>query len=192
MALFSSPPVKLISSSQNEQRAFTLIEMMTVLVLIGIMTAMIIPEMKGSFEDALLRSTSRDLVRVFELASSRAISLNHFHRVRLDSDTGRLLVEPRVRGGTEEEFVPLKDVAGCAGDLDKRISIEIQRPGGEASETTGEQTQEVQNPTGTISFHPDGTADAAIIVLRDRAGFRLALKINPITARVHIFELEPE
>ena len=69
MALFSSPPVKLISSSQNGQRAFTLIEMMTVLVLIGIMIAMIIPEMKGTFEDALLRSTSRDLVSVCVLIS---------------------------------------------------------------------------------------------------------------------------
>src|ERR1017187_6573466 len=135
MALFSSPPVKLISSSQNEQRAFTLIEMMTVLVLIGIMTAMIIPEMKGTFEDALLRSTSRDLVNVFELSSSRAISLNQLHRVRLDTTTGHYLVERQAPDGAPEKFIPLKDVSGCTGELDKRIAVEIRRPDEEVSRT---------------------------------------------------------
>jgi prepilin-type N-terminal cleavage/methylation domain-containing protein len=176
--------------SALRSRAFTLIEMMTVLVLIGIMTAMIIPEMKGTFEDALLRSTSRDLVSVFELASSRAISLNQFHRVRLDTETGRYVVERRVREGTQEEFVPLKDVSGCEGELDKRISIEIRRPGEESSDATGKNDLQVQTSTDTISFYPDGTADAAVIMLKDRAGFQLALKINPITARVHVLEME--
>ena len=50
--------------------------------------------------------------------------------------------------------------------------------------------EQVQNPPDTISFYPDGTADAAIILLQDRGGFRLGLKLNPITARVHVFELE--
>ena len=43
-----------------------------------------------------------------------------------------------------------------------------------------------------IAFYPDGTADAARLMLRDREGFRLALRINPITARVHIVEMERE
>ena len=33
---------------------------------------------------------------------------------------------------------------------------------------------------------------AGEILLRDRAGFRLALRINPTTARVRIIELERE
>src|SRR4051812_18165627 len=109
----------------RHQRAFTLIELMTVIVIIGIMTAMIIPEMRGTYEDALLRSTSRDLVNVFELASSRAVSLNQIHRVQIDSVTGNYLVERQVREGASENFIPLADVSGCKGELDKRITIEI-------------------------------------------------------------------
>src|ERR1017187_7933047 len=115
--------------------AFTLIELMTVIVIIGIMTAMIIPEMKGTFEDALLRSTSRDLVNVFELSSSRAISLNQLHRVRLDTTTGHYLVERQAPDGAPEKFIPLKDVSGCTGELDKRIAVEIRRPDEEVSRT---------------------------------------------------------
>src|SRR5262249_55640149 len=83
-------------------RAFTLIEMMTVLVLIGILSAMVIPEMKGTFEDALLRSTGRELMDVMELASSRAISLNQTLRIHLEPTTGRYQVERLKRSGILE------------------------------------------------------------------------------------------
>ena len=172
--------------------AFTLIELMTVIVIIGIMTALIIPEMRGTFEDALLRSTSRDLVNVFELASSRAISLNQLHRVRLDTATGKYLVERRIRSGTQEEFLPLKDISGCTGELDKRLTIEVRRPDEVATETGIAAAQPVQNETEAISFYPDGTADAATVTLQDRDGFRLGMRLNPITARVHVFELEKQ
>ena len=70
--------------------AFTLIELMTVLVLIAILSAMIIPEMKGTYGDALLRSSGRDLMNVIELASSRAVSLNQTLRLKVDFTYGPL------------------------------------------------------------------------------------------------------
>ena len=160
---------------------------MTVIVIIGIMTAMIIPEMRGTFEDALLRSTSRNLVSVFDLASSRAVSLNQLHRVRLDTSTGEYVVERRVRDGGRETFLPLKDVSGCSGSLDKRITIEVRRPE-DAATDAGDSLKPVPNLTEAISFYADGTADAALVTLQDRDGVRLGLKLNPITARVQIVE----
>ena len=193
-------------------RAFTLIELMVVLVLIGIMTAVLLPEMRGSYEDAVLRSTSRDLINVCHLAYSRAVSLNQVHRVQLDERTGKYFVEKRVRetdqGGN---FVPLQDVPGSEGTLDKRIAIQIREaaeepaPGAPAaptdqSETTrAPQSSPLPAASGTlvdttqgIVFNPDGTADAREIRLRDRDGFRLGLRINPVTARIHIVELPRE
>src|ERR1022692_2607980 len=41
------------SLGRSSTSGFTLIELMVVIVLIAVMTAMIIPEMKGTFEDAL-------------------------------------------------------------------------------------------------------------------------------------------
>jgi type II secretion system protein H len=166
--------------------AFTLVELMTVIAIIGIMVAMIIPEMRGTYEDALLRSTGRDLVNVFEIASSRAISLNQMHRVRLDTQSSRYVVERRAIKSGVEEFVPLADVSGCAGELDKRISMRVRRPGED------EAVPAIQTSTEEISFYPDGTADAVLIELQDRAGFRLALRVNPITSRINVLELERE
>src|SRR5687768_1339095 len=91
------PPDRLkpaLRTNRTRQLAFTLLELMIVLVLIGIASAMIVPAMHGTYEDALLRSTARKLVDVFNLANSRAVTLNQPFRVRLDTKEGKYSLEP--------------------------------------------------------------------------------------------------
>lgn len=172
---------------------------MIVLALIGILSALIVPEMKGTFEDSLLRSTSRDLVNIFSIAASRAVSQNQLHRVRLDTKTGRYVIEKRVRETAQgDEFVPIKDDSESEGRLDTRISIQIhtlEEPPADSPETSApipDRTTETGQQIDSVSFYPDGTADRAELLLRDRQGFRLALVINPITSRVKIVPLDRE
>jgi type II secretion system protein H len=180
--------------------AFTLIELMVVMVLIGIMTAMILPEMKGTYEDALLRSSSRELVSVCSLASSHAVSVNQAHRLRLDLKTGHYSIERRVSNrGAKGRSVAAREVIGGEGELDTRISIEIHKtddvaPEGaeEGSSPASGSSAQLAGRDDGITFYPDGTADASEILLRDRDGFRMALRINPVTARVRIIELARE
>ena len=180
--------------------AFTLIELMVVIVLIGIMTAMILPEMKGTYEDALLRSTGRELVSVCGLASSHAVSVNQAHRLHLDPKTGHYSIEKGTSDRrTEGRSVAAREVPGGEGELDTRIAIEIYKSGDEATDVPEQDSAPVPSSHAQagrqddgITFYPDGTADASEIVLRDRDGFRLALRINPVTARVRIIELARE
>ncbi|HEX4120404.1 MAG TPA: prepilin-type N-terminal cleavage/methylation domain-containing protein [Verrucomicrobiae bacterium] len=151
-------------------RGFTLIEIMVVVVIIAIMSAVIVGEMSGTFHDAVLRSTSRQLISVFSVASSRAISLDRTQQVRFDRTTGRYALEMRRHG----EFVPVDSIIDGEGTIDSRITLQIR---GEGSEDA-------------IAFHPDGTADEREIELRDSDGFGLALRVNPITSRVEVRELE--
>ncbi len=181
----------------QNMRAFTLIELMVVIVIIGIMTAMVIPEMRGTYEDALLRSTSRKLVSVFDLAYSRAVSLSELHRVHIDPGTGRYVIEHLVaQEGQTDSFAPARDLPGGKGTLDSRISIRIR-------DTTTENPESLQASSGpdssaeaagpadanNIDFYPDGTADAREVLLTDRQGFRILLRINPVTARIRIMDL---
>jgi len=172
---------------------------MVVMVVMAIMAAMIIPEMKGTYEDALLRSASRELIGVFSLASSRAISLNQLLRVHLDPSTGRYAMERKVNHGPDAgAFAPVRDVPDGQGKLDARISIEIRKPSEDQSPAETSQTapwdapekEGLQDQDQAIAFYPDGTAEAGEVLLRDRAGFRLVLRINPITARVRVLELD--
>ena len=149
---------------------FTLIELMVVIVIIAIMSAVIVGEMGGTFHDALLRSTGRQLMSVFSLASSRAISQNRTHLVRFDRSTGRYALETRRHG----EFVPVEALGGSTGTIDPHIALRFLGEG----------------LSDTVAFNPDGTADQREIELRDPEGFGLALRVNPVTSRVQLIELE--
>ncbi len=182
--------MRLENSNSKSGRAFTLVELMVVVVLIGVLSALIIPEMKGTFGDALLRSTSRDLINVFDLASSRAVSFDQACRVKLDTQTGRYLVEREIRNGTQGNFVPLKDVSGAEGKLDSRIAIQISPAGETSAEGDADNAPAEASSPDTVSLYPDGTADAVEIKLRDHDGFQMILRLNPITARVRMTEPE--
>jgi type II secretion system protein H len=186
----------------KRRRAFTLVELTIVILLIAIMSAAIIPAMRGTYQDALLRSSSRDLINTFGIAYSRAVSLNQLHRVRIDTQSGRYLVERQESGARQEEFVPLEDVPGCKGTLDSRITVRVHQAGeneggGEAASAERLPASDSGGTSGAepgemISFNPDGTADGVTVELRDRDGFGLALKINPTTARVTLADLKRE
>jgi type II secretory pathway pseudopilin PulG len=171
--------------------------MLVVVIIVSIMSVAIVAEMHGTLQDMLLRSTSRELAGAFNLASSRAIAVNRPYRIRLDQLAHRYLLERSTRGGSE--FFPARDVPGGQGKLDARITINIREPGVNSPDDAGEEPTGDSGTTGglpgigpeeAITFYPDGTADARQIELADRDGFRLALRINPITSRVQIKRME--
>lgn len=177
---------------------FTLIELMVVIIIIGIVSALVLPEMRGTYEEALLRSSSRRLMDAFTLAYSRAVTFNERYYVRLDRQTGHYVVEKsgRLNQAAERGSRP-GPFPGGEGELDPRISVEIRKAGEPGPDNASQaafpnSSLEALAPQDAITFYPDGTADEAEIRLRDRQGFRLALRINPTTARVRIMELERE
>ena len=156
--------------------------------------------MKGTFEGELLRSTSRTLANGLGLAYSQSISLNQQHRLIIDKTTNRYRIERLARGEEEGNgFVQVKRVPGAEAELDERIQIEFREPGTsvedearESAPTINERSNDESEPTDSVLFYPDGRAQEKEIWLRDRTGFGLALKINPITARVSVTKLERE
>jgi len=109
------------------------------------------------------------------------------------------VVERRVMVAGRERFVPLKDVDGSEGKLDKRIAIQFTSPeeltagdDGQAAPASDAVTPANTDSENSVAFYSDGTADLAEIQLRDRSGYLLKLRLNPVTARAWIIEPKPE
>lgn len=159
------------------RRGFTLMELMIVLTLIAILSALILPEMRGTLEESLLRAGARQLVDACGIAYSRAVSAGQTHRLELDPKTGKYRVE-RLGALEGSGARPEAYLAGAEGVVDRRIAVELRTlEGSESALANG------------VHFYSDGTAQAAEFVLQDRQGFRLRIKVNPITSRAQVSEV---
>lgn len=188
------------------RRAFTLVELLVVIVLITVLSALLVPEMRGTFEEALLRSSARQLIGASGVAYSRAVADGRAHRLHFDPATGRYRVERRAdpaTGPDRTDRAANQDVPGGRGVIDPRIAVQLRHPAGDGDDGGGRAPAPADRPAegtakeamvgvdgvGGVDFFPDGTAQAAEFILRDRAGFRLALRVNPVTARLQVREL---
>jgi len=163
---------------------FTLLELMIVIILIGVVTAVVLPEMRGTYEDMLLRSTSRKILDLSALASSRAVTTGKEQQIKFDTvhasyDLGE--AKSSMGGGFASERSFEK------GNWDTRIVLELRRSKLEPS--PGDEIEEKpKNKPDVLSFFSDGTADAKEIRLHDRQGVGITLKMNATTARFRIVE----
>jgi type II secretion system protein H len=180
-------------NNSGSRSGFTMVEMLVVVVIISIMSVAIVAEMHGTLQDALLRSTSRELAGACQVASSRAIAVNRPYRIRLDRFEHRYFLERSTRGGSD--FLLAQDTPGNSGNLDARITINVLEPGMNSPDDSGAEPAGNSGNTddfasiqseAAVTFYPDGTADDRKIELVDRDGFRMALRINPITSRVQV------
>jgi type II secretion system protein H len=167
---------------------FTLVELMVVIIVIGIVTSVMVAEMSGTFEDALLKSNARKLIDVCDAASNRAIAARQTQILRIDPASGKFEVRGRTSG---EEANEQAEIPTAIGELDSRVALVVREPQTSAeANDNGEEPREAD--PDSILFYPDGTADSREFVFRDRAGVELLLRINPVTSRVRIIEAKAE
>lgn len=167
-------------------------ELMVVILIITILTAMIIPELRGTLEEALLRSSARQLAGACDIAYSRAVAAGQLHRLQFDPASGTFSVE-RPAGRSGQTASPTAtDVPGAKGVIDRRITVELRHPSEGTNAPVSTLDRMPTERTEGINFYADGTAQASEIVLQDRAGFRLSLHINPVTSRIKLKELARE
>lgn len=172
-------------------RGFSLVELMVVVAVLGILAAIVAPSFQGTYEEALLSSASRELISAVRMAHGQAVATGRVTRLRFEPGKGTYSIEAAGGdgwGGTAAGpgFAPVKGLPFDGGRIDPRIRVAVQSRG-EAPEGRGESPAGRESARGgaeTIHFRPDGTADPRVVVLEDREGFSIELRIDSSTSRV--------
>lgn len=132
--------------------AFTLIEMILVLVVLAIALAVTVPSLSGWGARGKLRNAAQEFLAATQFARSQAAATAKTHRIEIDAATGRYAVSALGEDGTT--WSPAFGEFGSPTVPSRGITLAVS--GGENA--------------GAILFYPNGRATPATVSVRDAAG----------------------
>lgn len=171
---FQSPPSK--SGRLLGLFAFTLIEILVVIILLGVVAGLAVPNFNSTYEKFLLGETAKDLSFFMRYAQNRAVMKSQNHRLVFDLQDSKYWLEEQENDtdnlSQEEVF------AGISGRFGRIFKI----PEGIFLET--EKTH--------IFFYPDGKIDKARIYLSDKKKNYLTISTYEQDGYVQTFDFKME
>ena len=185
---------------------FTLLELLAVLVIGALLMSFMLPNV-SALRSRNLRQQAERIVAKVDLGRQRAVVTGTPHRMVIDLEDGRYALE--WMGSTGETKAPVQTEDSELQQFDEAISLEPPARteqsftplpgllGRNESLGDGIRFAEIETPGGWIdsdatfvTFERDGTASFTTIVLDDRDGRQLTLKIQPLADTVRIFHEE--
>lgn len=133
--------------SSRFQKGITLVELLTTVVIIGIVAAMAVPRFQKAFERIKFRSANREITSSLRLARSKAVSTKEQHGVFFNSDdlSWTLFKDKENPGGMVFE-------AGDSVIKVDTLPVEFN-------------FLQVDNASSTIVFRPNGTTSVTANVV---------------------------
>lgn len=187
-------------SCASRVSGFTLIEMMAVVLIMGLMLALIAPNLRLGGASAL-RDEALEVARRLELARQLAVTSGRPHRLLVDLEGGEYRIEaylpipkddapaavPGAYGASSlVDLSPPNDRAGEYQPLNNRFGQSVWLDPDFSFE--GLETAEGWFDQGRVAvvFDWDGTTSPAELVIGDTEGRVVALEVRPLLDRVAV------
>jgi type II secretion system protein H len=172
-----------MSPTGKSHRGFTLIELMVLVVIMGIVSAMAIPNLSRSLANASLRAAARDLMTATQYARNYAVTHQTQTRLLLDTENNRyMLLARRTDDDGQSQFAQMTLAMTGTRELGRGVKfgeVEIQPSTADEAPSDDGESQ--------VNFDPLGQADAAVIQLvNDRHMW--TLYVAPSTGRLTLTE----
>ena len=141
------------SADRRSAGAFTLLELIAVLVLISTVLAIAAPSLRGFAHGRQTADVAARILSLTHLARSRAASRGCVHRLNVDTQTGTYWLSMQQAGA----FVDLQSDHGRHFRLPVGVSIIVD-------------SASAEEPVPYVGFYPDGRCDVATIQLTGAQG----------------------
>ncbi len=167
-------------------QAFTLIEILLVVVIIMIATAVAVPSFVHSFRGAKLRTAGRSLVMASRYARSVAVLQQVQTSLLFDSELGSYEIVSVSTGNESGKF--LNDTTGGEEEQAATVSSLLKRTlpeGVQFAGVRGTGDGEVLEIEGIfyVSYYPNGLCDAYEVELVDDRSKRMRMEVDPLSGK---------
>lgn len=173
------------------RRAFTLIELLLVLVITGILAGLAVPALMRTLRGERLRAAARAVAASHRLARATAALRAEPVELRLDPQQRRVEVTRRTAApptaGEEDaqDDAPAVVAVGLEARREWSDDVRLVRV------NIAEQTLEGDAPA-VIPYRPGGDSPAFTAVLEDDRGDRAIVRVDPITGKAQVqYERNP-
>lgn len=170
------------NDANDRRRGFTLLELLVVLVLMSLMTALAAPRLAGTLSATTARTSAKRIATALRharnlAASEKAVYVAAFQPDAARVTVGRMPESGRLRAILETDDPPLIDSRGFT--LPEGVRIEsVAKALGEAEE----------EGAAAILFYPDGASSGGRVTVADEKGRQAVLSVDGIMGTVRLEE----
>lgn len=159
------------------RQAFTLVEMLLVLILISLLASGAVVSLRGRKDTYALQVSTHDLAKAMELAVSQAKLKQSTHRVVFNDPRQTYRVE-KATTDSALEFTPAQGQAGMGNSLIEGVRI---------SRVWYAENKSIPLPS-SFEFYAGGGGFYGRIELVNRTGDSKTIEVMPQTGQVHVLE----
>jgi prepilin-type N-terminal cleavage/methylation domain-containing protein len=171
---------------------FTLLELVVVLVIIGLMSALVVPRLTGPLSNLDLKTAAKNISASLRYARSRAATEKIVYAALVDFDNNRLVIAdtPLVMTdflANDQEKIQKLLVSRLAGEQDRPGGIKTyQPPDGVRFEKGRSRDRTVSTGFFPVYFFPTGASSGGEITVANQRGRQYSLTIDFVTGLVRL------
>lgn len=170
-------------------RAFTFLEIMVVVVIMGVLIAVTGVRLKGTSERSALTGASRELLSACNVARQAAISTQRDVWIKFDVNNDRWRIDLNV--DPEEEDRHAHYDRDARYDLESIHELPAKISFTQVTTAAGAYEKDKKDEFPLIVFHPDGSATGASVVLKSDKGRQMTVEVSAATGRPETYRGEP-
>ncbi len=154
---------------RGQPRAFTLLELVLVMVVVCAVLAVVAPSLRGLWSGRRADDAAYQLLAVANWAHTQAITDRQVYRLSIDRQANRYVLTTQEQGS----FVPLGKEIGRVFELPEDMRLNLIRGDGNGN-------------VDHVNFYPSGRADPAIIEISPPQGEAIRIICKTPTEIFHI------